>query len=619
MRWTLNRLGLAMGLTALALAVPCAAWFWVGSRAVERQAQDLANAADRYARETAQRLAIRLSERLNRLLETESRRPFYHYQAYFHDPQGAYEGASVIPSPLVAGPDDPLIQCYFQADGETGTVTLPTAEADAGTQQRLRRTAADADADRRLRRELERGLASILFAVRGESAPLPADESGAATGLIAAPASAMRQAAAEAGPSAPLAAPVAPRVEEMEGQAWAQNVDAQELYSNLREGRKADAPAARRVKELKRAAPEAQVKIFVGPLKWRTLYLQGQPTLAALREVTTPENRRLQGFVIAPAGVADFFRAVDVAAGLMPGRPRSEQEAALELGGEPWRVSVDLRTGREKAQQAASDLRRHFFQMYGLGAGVAILAGLCVVGLVWQSDRLARQRAQFAASAAHELRTPLAGLQLYADMLANGLGDRGKSADYARSIAGEAERLGRVVGNVLGFSRLERGRMTVRPEPGDLAAAVRDAVARQRPALEAAGVRVELDAPPVLEGVLFDRDAVAQILQNLLDNAEKHTRAAARRELRVALEALPEGGAALRISDHGPGIAPADRRRLFKAFERGHRPDTPAGLGLGLVMVKALAEAQGGRVSQGDNEGGGSVFSVSFRPTSHRP
>ena len=52
MRWTLNRLGLAMGLTALALAVPCAAWFWVGSRAVERQAQDLANAADRYARDS---------------------------------------------------------------------------------------------------------------------------------------------------------------------------------------------------------------------------------------------------------------------------------------------------------------------------------------------------------------------------------------------------------------------------------------------------------------------------------------------------------------------------------------------------------------------------------------
>jgi signal transduction histidine kinase len=257
-------------------------------------------------------------------------------------------------------------------------------------------------------------------------------------------------------------------------------------------------------------------------------------------------------------------------------------------------------------------LRRGFLRVFVGGAGIALLAGLCVVGLVWQADRLARQRAQFAASAAHELRTPLAGLRLYADLLADGLGDPSKMKHYAQSIAGEAERLGRVVGNVLGFSRLERGRMSVRVESGDLAETVREGLGRHQPALEAAGVQVVVDSPETMDRVLFDRDAVVEILQNLLDNAEKYSRAAADRVLRVTITAEGEC-AVLRVMDHGPGIPAEQQKRLFKAFERGGGSDTPAGLGLGLALVKALAEAQGAVASHMDNMGGGSIFAVRFR------
>jgi signal transduction histidine kinase len=320
----------------------------------------------------------------------------------------------------------------------------------------------------------------------------------------------------------------------------------------------------------------------------------------------------LQGFVLSSSGLEDYFRAVDMPARLVPGRPRADTDAALELGGEPWRVSVDRQAGREKARQDALALRRGFLRMFAGGAGIALLAGLCVVGLVWQADRLARQRAQFAASAAHELRTPLAGLRLYSDLLADGLGDPSKIKQYAQSIAGEAERLGRVVTNVLGFSRLERGRMSIRAMPGDLVATVREGVERHQPALEAAGVQVVFEGPEKMDGVLFDRDAVVEILQNLLDNAEKYSRTAVDRVLRVTIKA--EGDrAVLRVMDHGPGISQEHQRRLFKAFERGRGRDTPAGLGLGLVLVKALAEAQGAGVSYADNAGGGSVFIVKFR------
>jgi signal transduction histidine kinase len=609
MKIRIHRLILALVLTALAVVMPCIAWYGVGWHAVDQQAQALLTSADRYAADISTRLASRLSERLGALLEAESQRPFYHYQAYFHDPQGASEGASVVPSPLVSGPGDPLIQCYFQADGETGAVTLPTAEADERLQQRAPRKGADADADRQIQRELERGLASILFAIRGESVPSPIRGGRLAQPVQNDVAKSRQQVAAEPASPQILNAPEQPRVEEMETQAWEQNVDAQELYSNLREGKKA-IPSGDRKKKSERV-PNQQVQIFVGPLKWRTVYLQGMPTLVALREVTTPQNRRLQGFVLSTAGLTDYFRAVDMPARLLPGRPRADTDAALELGGESWRVSVDRQVGREKARRDAVLLRRGFLRVFFAGAGIALLAGLCVVGLVWQADRLARQRAQFAASAAHELRTPLAGLRLYADLLADGLGDPSKMKQYAQSIAGEAERLGRVVANVLGFSRLERGRISVRAMPGDLAVTVREGLDRHQPALEAAGVKVVLESPKTMEGVLFDRDAVVEILQNLLDNAEKYTRAATDRVLRVTLK-TQANRAVLQVMDHGPGISPEHQRRLFKAFERGRGLDTPAGLGLGLVLVKALAEAQGATVSYADNTGGGSVFTVIF-------
>ena len=180
-----SRTMLALILTALAVIVPCAAWYLVGSREAERRVDDITDAARQSAHDTAERLADQLTQRLNNLRDTESRRPFYHYQPFFHDPKGASEGASVVPSPLAAPPGDPLVQVYFQADGESGRVTLPAANVEA-QQQLDPQASSQRDTLRYLQHELERGLASILFAVRGESRAQPSASQARQSGESAA-------------------------------------------------------------------------------------------------------------------------------------------------------------------------------------------------------------------------------------------------------------------------------------------------------------------------------------------------------------------------------------------------------------------------------------------------
>jgi len=584
-----NRTMLAILLTALAVIVPCVAWYLVGSREAERQVTDLADTARLSAHDAATRLADQLTLRLNTLHDVEARRPFYHYQPFFHDPKGASEGASVVPSPLAAPPGDPLVQVYFQADGESGRVSLPAANVEA-QQQLDPQAASQRDTLRYLQHELERGLASILFAVRGESrTPNSAEQSG------------QREESSAQGK----------KVVVLEQRAWKQNAEATELFTNLKRRGQNAAPQQVARDKAEDITIQKDVKIMVGSLKWRTLYVSGQPALVALREVTTPQGALLQGFLIAPAGVDDLFRASGLPARLSPGKAITDLEVAVGTGDEPWHVSIDPRDALAGTERQALDLRRGFLTIFLGGAAIAFLCGLGVVWLVWQTERLARQRAQFAASAAHELRTPLAGLRIFSDMLAEGLGDPAKSKDYARRISDEAGRLGRVVTNVLGFTRLERGIFTAHPALGDLAVTVRESVERQQPAIAAAGATITLAIDASLPPVNFDGDAVGQIVQNLLDNAEKHTRQAADRTIQVSVRTTPDG-VELSVADHGPGVPPEVRRRLFEAFKRGNQTDAPAGLGLGLVLVKALAKAQGATVAYRDNDGGGARFTVTF-------
>jgi len=335
------------------------------------------------------------------------------------------------------------------------------------------------------------------------------------------------------------------------------------------------------------AAPA--IAITVSPLEWRTLRFAGQPTLVAVRQVETPDGRLSQGFVVDRTALTGWLasHAGDAVAELRTGDDGSTEVAP------GWHLEVHANPlAQALAAGEATAVARGFVARFVVVGLAAIIAALLVVMLVARAERLARERSQFAAAAAHELRTPLAGLQLYGDMLADGLGDPSKLRDYARRMSEEAARLGRVVSNVLGFSQLERGNLSVEPRTGALDEALRELAERAEPAIDRAGAMLALDVTPGLTA-RFDRDALARIVGNLLDNAEKYGRASGDRTITLSARATA-GRVELVVSDHGPGIAPPARARLFQPFARGVTGDGPAGLGLGLALSQSLARAMGG-------------------------
>jgi signal transduction histidine kinase len=345
----------------------------------------------------------------------------------------------------------------------------------------------------------------------------------------------------------------------------------------------------------------------VSPLEWHTLPFSGQPALVAVRQIETPDGRLAQGFVVDRAGLTGWLasHAGDAVAELRPGDGGAEIAPGWHL-----EVSPNPRAVVAAAADATSIARQFVLRFVAVGV-IAVLAALLVVMLVARAERLARERSQFAAAAAHELRTPLAGLQLYGDMLADGLGDPTKLRDYARRMSEEASRLGRVVSNVLGFSQLERGNLSVDARADALDGALRELAERAEPALDRTGAVLALDVAPGLRA-RFDRDALARIIGNLLDNAEKYSRGADDRTIALAARATGSSVEVV-VSDHGPGVPTKARPRLFQPFARGVTADGPAGLGLGLALSQSLARAMGGDLAYRPTAAGGAAFVLTLR------
>lgn len=245
---------------------------------------------------------------------------------------------------------------------------------------------------------------------------------------------------------------------------------------------------------------------------------------------------------------------------------------------------------------------------------LAILAaGTLLLRQARRSEEEAALKTSFVANVSHELKTPLTTIRLYAELLAQGrVREEAKRADYLATIGQETERLARLVGNVLDFSRLEQGKKKFALAPVDLAAELRRLAETHAPRLGVEGLVLRVEAPESF-ALETDRDAVEQIVLNLLDNACKY--AAAGGEVLLSLAGDPASGTArVSVADRGPGVSETDCERIFEKFHRVDERLTAekGGAGLGLSIARQLARGLGGELSCAPREGGGAVFTLTL-------
>jgi signal transduction histidine kinase len=274
-----------------------------------------------------------------------------------------------------------------------------------------------------------------------------------------------------------------------------------------------------------------------------------------------------------------------------------------------WEVAVYL-LNPAKVGQAAASARFTVGLLVGLLVlAIAVGSWLIVVDLRRQLT-LARQQTDFVSNVSHELKTPLTSIRMFSEMLAEGrVQEEEKRRRFLGIITAETARLTRLINNVLDFARLERGEKKYDFAPCDFAALARETVESYRPHLEAAGFTLRTMLPSVPLPIRGDRDALAQIVVNLLSNAEKYS--GERREIDVELAAEGDG-AELRVLDRGLGVPRGCEENIFEQFFRAHDSlgSGIQGSGLGLTLARQIARAHGGDVVYRAREGGGSCFAL---------
>jgi signal transduction histidine kinase len=220
-----------------------------------------------------------------------------------------------------------------------------------------------------------------------------------------------------------------------------------------------------------------------------------------------------------------------------------------------------------------------------------------------ESERL---KDEFFALVSHELRTPLTSIIGYLELVLDDEDDLSPDARrFLEVVERNAQRLLRLVGDMLFLAQVEAGRLSLESTTVDLERVTADAVEAARPAAERAGVELVLASDPV-RAITGDRDRCGQMLDNLISNALKFTPGEGRVEVR-----LTDGGdrAVVEVADTGTGIPADEQRHLFDRFFRASTATRAAipGAGLGLTIVKTIVEGHGGTVRLTSREGEGTT------------
>ncbi|MDQ4098803.1 MAG: DUF4118 domain-containing protein [Actinomycetota bacterium] len=278
------------------------------------------------------------------------------------------------------------------------------------------------------------------------------------------------------------------------------------------------------------------------------------------------------------------FGFVAVVVGTLVAREGERRQSAEERAAELQALNEELEAVQRERQRLAEEAMR-----------AAVL------------ERVDEQRAALLRSVSHDLRTPLAAIRaVVSDLLSGAPYDDATRADLLALVGDEAERLDRLVANLLNLSRIEAG--ALRPDRQEVAIdeLVADTVKRLDRLLVQRAVQVQIPELPVIQG---DYTQLSQVMSNLLENAARH--APQNSTIRIGGRDR-EKFVDVWVDDEGTGVAPFEAQRIFEPFRRGEGSSSS---GIGLAICKAIVEAHGGRITSEDAPGGGARFRFSLPKT----
>lgn len=317
--------------------------------------------------------------------------------------------------------------------------------------------------------------------------------------------------------------------------------------------------------------------------------------------------------------IAVLDESNNLVAGVRPSGPEARPGGRLFYEGPfgkalyRWRVQMVPQNAEEF--QAQRERTKGVRRVLILVSAVIIVVGLVLVWLAVVTERRAsRMKSDFIANVSHELKTPLSLIRMFGEMVATGR-HKGEEAarEYGAIITRESERLSHLIDNVLDFARLERGKASYHFAEGNLAEVVERALDVCRYRLDREKMKLSLDVTEALPPVRMDENEMTLVVLNLVDNAIKHAADGGRVDVSLSRAA---GFITLAVRDFGAGISRVEQSRIFERFYRSQstRERNIRGSGIGLALVKYIAEAHGGRVTvespvPGSSEPG-SVFTV---------
>jgi signal transduction histidine kinase len=232
---------------------------------------------------------------------------------------------------------------------------------------------------------------------------------------------------------------------------------------------------------------------------------------------------------------------------------------------------------------------------------------------VTHEQEVAQAKNEFVSVVAHELRTPMTSIKGYTDLILQGA--MGEVTDgqqhFLQIVRSNVERLSELISNLLDTSRIEAGRIKLNPEPISMPKIVHETCEGMAETIKARGLTLEIDQAPNIPTIVGDRNAVIQILVNLLSNAYRYTPTGGK--ITVSIHSTDEG-IAVQVADTGIGIAPEDQEQIFEPFYRADHDmvTNQPGTGLGLSIVKSLIEMHGGDLQLQSTLGQGSTFSFTL-------